>query len=77
MLKGTPQLRKHPVFVIQDRVINTRNYKKHICGLQSIIDKCRICGAEGETIEHIISFCTALTQANIRNVMIYSLKLYA
>jgi hypothetical protein len=38
------------IFAIQDRVINTRNYKKHICGLQSIIDKCRICGTEGETI---------------------------
>jgi hypothetical protein len=46
------------IFAIQDRVINTRNYKKHICGLQSIIDKCRICGTEGETIEHIISSCT-------------------
>jgi hypothetical protein len=32
------------IFAIQDRVINTRNYKKQICGLQSIIDKCRICG---------------------------------
>jgi hypothetical protein len=31
------------IFAIQDRVINTRNYKKHICGLQSITDKCRIC----------------------------------
>jgi hypothetical protein len=55
------------IFAIQDRVINTRNYKKHICGLQSIIDKCRICGTEGETIEH---------KANIINVMIYSQKLY-
>jgi hypothetical protein len=34
------------IFAIQDRVINTKNYKKHICGLQSIIDKCRICGTE-------------------------------
>jgi hypothetical protein len=30
------------IFAIQDRVINTRNYKKHICGLQSIIVKWRI-----------------------------------
>jgi hypothetical protein len=51
---------------------NNNNYKKHICGLQSIIDKCRICGTEGETIEHIISSC----KANIKNVTIYSLKLY-
>jgi hypothetical protein len=48
------------------RVINTRNYKKHICGLQSIIDKCRICGAEGETIEHIISSCTILAQSEYK-----------
>jgi hypothetical protein len=30
------------IFAIQDRVINTRYYKKHICGLQSIIDKCTV-----------------------------------
>jgi hypothetical protein len=51
---------------IQDRVINTRNYKKHICGLQSIIDKCRICGTEGETIEHIISSGTVLAQSEYK-----------
>jgi hypothetical protein len=64
------------IFAIQNRVINTRNYKKkHICGLQTIIDKCRICGTEGETIEHII-LAPFWLKANIRNVMIYSLKLY-
>jgi hypothetical protein len=54
------------IFAIQDRVINTRNYKKHICSLQSIIDKCRICGTEGETIEHIISSCTVLAQSEYK-----------
>jgi hypothetical protein len=54
------------IFAIQDHVINTRNYKKHICGLQSIIDKCRICGTEGETIEHIISSCTVLAQSEYK-----------
>jgi hypothetical protein len=54
------------IFAIQDRVINTRNYKKHICGLQWIIDKCRICGTEGETIEHIISSCTVLAQSEYK-----------
>jgi hypothetical protein len=39
---------------------------KHICGLQSIIDKCRICGTEGETIEHIISSCTVLAQSEYK-----------
>jgi hypothetical protein len=54
------------IFAIQNRVINTRNYKKHICGLQSIIDKCRICGTEGEKIEHIISSCTVLAQTEYK-----------
>jgi hypothetical protein len=40
------------IFAIQDRVINTRNYKKHICGLKSIIDKWRICGTEGAQSEY-------------------------
>jgi hypothetical protein len=54
------------IFAIQDRVINIRNYKKHICGLQSIIDKCRICGTEEETIEHIISSGTVLAQSEYK-----------
>jgi hypothetical protein len=35
-------------------------------GLQSIINKCRICGTEGETIEHIISSCTVLVQSEYK-----------
>jgi hypothetical protein len=54
------------IFAIQDGFTNTRNYKKHICGLQSVIDKCRICGTEGETIEHIISSCTVLAQSEYK-----------
>jgi hypothetical protein len=34
--------------------------------LQSIIDKCRICGTEGEIIEHIISSCTVLAQSEYK-----------
>jgi hypothetical protein len=30
------------------------------------IDKCRICGTEGETIEHIISSCTVLAQSEYK-----------
>jgi hypothetical protein len=37
-----------------------------LCGIQSIIDKCRICGTEGETIEHIISSCTVLAQSEYK-----------
>jgi hypothetical protein len=70
-LKKSINQSNHPeterfIFAIQDRVINTRNYKKHICGLQSIIDQCRICGTEGERIEHIISSCTVLAQSEYK-----------
>jgi hypothetical protein len=34
--------------------------------LQSIIDKCRICGTEGETIEHIIYSFTVLAQSEYK-----------
>jgi hypothetical protein len=32
----------------------------------SRIDKCKICGTEGETIEHIISSCTVLAQSEYK-----------
>jgi hypothetical protein len=38
----------------------------NLCGLQSIIHKCRICGTERETIEHIISSCTVLSQSEYK-----------
>jgi hypothetical protein len=34
--------------------------------LQSIIDKCRTYGTEGETIEHIISSCTVVAQSEYK-----------
>jgi NMD protein affecting ribosome stability and mRNA decay len=34
--------------------------------LQSIIDKCRICGTEEETIEHLISSYTVLVQSEYK-----------
>jgi hypothetical protein len=34
--------------------------------LQSIIDKCRICGTEGKTIEHIIASCIVLAQSEYK-----------
>jgi hypothetical protein len=51
-----------PAFRINNNII----YKKDICGLQAIIDKCRICGTEGEIIEHIISSCTVLAQSEYK-----------
>jgi trehalose-6-phosphatase len=32
----------------------------------ALIDKCRICGTEGETIEHMISSCTVLAQSEYK-----------
>jgi hypothetical protein len=33
---------------------------------RSMINKCRICGTEGETIEHIISSCTDLAHSEYK-----------
>jgi hypothetical protein len=63
---------KNQIFTLRVRVLYLQYkivleiIKKHICGLQSIIDKCRICGTEGETIEHIISSCTVLAQSEYK-----------
>lgn len=43
---------------IQDQVINTRYYNKHIIKDPSAkTDKCRLCKTQIETIEHIIGGC--------------------
>lgn len=44
---------------IQDRVVRTKNYERHVLHLD-IADKCRKCGAVGETIEHVIAGCPSL-----------------
>jgi len=39
---------------IQDEVINTKNYRKHVTKEDpSLEDRCRRCGAVGETVQHI------------------------
>lgn len=48
------------MMAIQDRVIATRNYKKHIIKEPNTNDTCRRCNKNGETIEHIIGACTTL-----------------
>ncbi|KAK4871596.1 hypothetical protein RN001_015720 [Aquatica leii] len=41
---------------IQDQVINTRYYSKHIIkDPNTITDKCRLCKQQIETIDHIIT----------------------
>jgi hypothetical protein len=46
---------------IQDQVINTKNYLKHVIKDNSVIDnKCRRCKNQQETTEHITSGCNLL-----------------
>lgn len=47
------------IIAIQDKVISTNNYKKHIIKSQST-DLCRKCHKPGETIEHITAGCPEL-----------------
>ena len=49
------------VVAIQDKVIGTRNYQKHILR-HNVDDKWRLCGNPNETIEHIIDRCRMLAQ---------------
>jgi hypothetical protein len=45
---------------IQDRVTATKNYRKYILKEKVENDKCRKCKVQAETIEHVISGCTAI-----------------
>lgn len=45
---------------IQDQVVNTRNYQKHILKEDIPTDRCRRCKGSSETIEHILSSCPSL-----------------
>lgn len=47
------------VMAVQDRVMRTRNYEKHILK-EDVIDRCRKCNEYGESIEHIMSGCSFL-----------------
>jgi hypothetical protein len=49
------------IFTIQDKVIHTRIYQKHIMGI-NCIDKYRLCKNTMEFIQHICSGCPALAQ---------------
>jgi hypothetical protein len=48
------------VLAIQDQVIVTRNYSKFIMKQQNVVDACRLCGQNGETLRHILSGCQNL-----------------
>jgi hypothetical protein len=48
------------IFAIQDQVIPTRNFLKYI-EKQQIEDKCRLCNAHSETIQHISAGCRIMS----------------
>uniref|UniRef100_A0A8D8RDC3 Reverse transcriptase domain-containing protein n=1 Tax=Cacopsylla melanoneura TaxID=428564 RepID=A0A8D8RDC3_9HEMI len=50
---------------IQDQVINTKNYLKHIVRDPQVLDdRCRKCREKPETIQHITSACSMLSQSD-------------
>lgn len=49
------------IIAIQDGVISTRNYEKHILK-KPVNDVCRKCLSKSETIEHVIAGCSALSE---------------
>ena len=59
--KLTPQ-QEALISVIQNRALKTRFYEKHILKINGISDRCRSCGAEAETVEHIINRCSTVSR---------------
>ncbi|KAG7301002.1 hypothetical protein JYU34_015366 [Plutella xylostella] len=53
---------------IQDQVIETKNYQKHIMKLPgSQNDKCRKCNSAPETIQHITGACKSIVQTDYKH----------
>ena len=51
------------MIAIQDRVIATKWFRKHIIKENLLLDdKCRLCKTQPETIDHIMAGCTSLCQ---------------
>jgi hypothetical protein len=62
---------RNQIFTLRRRVLYLQykivlSIQEIIKNTYAIIDKCRICGTEGETIEHIISSCTVLAQSEYK-----------
>ncbi|KAF4528234.1 hypothetical protein B566_EDAN016009 [Ephemera danica] len=47
------------LLAIQDQVVRTRNYERHILKT-AVDDRCRLCKKPGETIQHITGGCSVL-----------------
>lgn len=53
------------IIAIQDQIINTKNYKKHIIKDSTVTDdRCRKCHNQPETIQHITGACPNLAQTD-------------
>lgn len=48
------------IHAIQDQVVPTRSYLKHIQGADVETEMCRLCGRASESIQHISSGCSVL-----------------
>lgn len=54
------------MLAIQDQVLNTRNYRKHIVKDGTEDDRCRMCNNGTENIVHIISGCQSIAQTEYK-----------
>ena len=55
------------MIAIQDQVIHTRNYRKHIMRDLTVTDVCRHCHNSTETIQHITGACMAIAQTDYKH----------
>lgn len=56
------------MLAIQDQVIDTRNYRKHIIHDRTMAsDMCRQCQNSSETIQHITGACRSLAQSDYKH----------
>ncbi|KAI5735775.1 hypothetical protein M8J77_022519 [Diaphorina citri] len=55
------------IHAIQDQVIKTRNYMRHIMKVNIETDLCRLCNRVTESIQHLSSGCTVLAPKEYTN----------
>lgn len=56
------------IIAIQDQVLPTRNYLKHVVKDPNVQDDtCRVCRADRETIQHITAGCSAFASSDYKN----------
>ncbi|XP_028158192.1 uncharacterized protein LOC114351251 [Ostrinia furnacalis] len=56
------------MIAIQDQIIETRNYQKHIMRIPNLpTDLCRKCNSSSETIQHVTGACKAIVQTDYKH----------